>query len=69
MCPAWEHLREDLDITDVRCIDDMVTYFRRVIKAREEKSDKEKRRRKAEREEEERKQREEREVPKRKRGQ
>ena len=32
VCPAWEHLREDLDITDVRCIDDMVTYFRRVIK-------------------------------------
>ena len=34
VCPAWSHLREDLDMTDVRSIDDMVIYFKRVIKAR-----------------------------------
>ena len=68
VCPAWAHLREDLDITDVRCIDDMVTYFQRVIKAREVKSDKEKKRKKKEREENESKQKEATEQ-KRKRGQ
>ena len=52
VCPAWSHLREDLDLTDVRCIEDMVTYFQRVIKAREAKSDREKKERKKEREEE-----------------
>ena len=31
VCPAWTHLREDLDLTDIRCIDDMVTFFQRVI--------------------------------------
>ena len=69
ICPAWSHLREDLDITDVICVEDMVVYFQRVIKAREEKSDREKKRRKKEREEEESKIREEREGQKRKRGQ
>ena len=68
ICPAWTHLREDLDLTDIRCIDDMVTYFQRVIKAREEKSDREKKRRKREREEEE-KMRQEGEGQKRKGGQ
>ena len=53
VCPAWTYLREDLDLTDIRCMDDMVTFFQRVIKAREEKSDREKRRRKTERDEEE----------------
>ena len=65
VCPAWKHLREDLDLTDVRCIEDMVTYFQRVIKAREAKSDREKKERKKEREEEN-KRREE--GQKRKRG-
>lgn len=69
VCPAWSHLREDLDITDVRCIDDMVKYFQRVIKAREEKSDCEKKRRKKEREEEESQTRKEGKGVKRKRGQ
>ena len=62
-CPAWSHLREDLDMTDIRCIEDMAVYFQRVLKAREEK---EKKRRKKEREEEESKLREE--GLKRKRG-
>ena len=53
VCPAWSHFREDLDMTDVRCLEDMVKYFQRVIKAREEKSDREKKRSKKEREEEE----------------
>ena len=56
-------------MTDVRCIEDMVIYFQRVIKAREDKSDREKKRRKREREEEESKIREEGEGQKRKRGQ
>ena len=56
ICPVWTHLREDLDLTDIRCIDDMVTYFQR-----------EKKRRKREREEEE-KLRQEGERQKRKRG-
>ena len=54
-----------MDLTDVRCIEDMVTYFQRVIKAREAKSDREKKERKKEREEEN-KRREE--GQKRKRG-
>jgi hypothetical protein len=66
-CPAWSHLREDLDMTDIRCIEDMVVYFQRVLRAREEKDDKEKKRRKKEREENESKLRKE--GLKRKRGQ
>ena len=31
-------------MTDIRCIEDMVVYFQRVLKAREEKNDKEKER-------------------------
>ena len=61
VCPTWQYF----DITDVRCIDNMVTYLRRVNKATEEKSDKERKRKKKEREDEE----EEREIHKRKRGQ
>ena len=53
VCPAGAHLREDLDMSDIRFIDDMVKYFQRVIKAREEKNDREKKRRKKAREEEE----------------
>ena len=53
VCPAWSNLREGLDVTNVRCLDDMVIYFQRVIKAREEKADREKKRRKKDREEEE----------------
>ena len=67
VCPAWTHLREDLDITDVRSIEDMVIYFQRVMKAREAKNDREKRQRKKEREEES-KRREEEGGQKRKRG-
>ena len=67
VCPAWSNLREGLDVTDVRCLDDMVIYFQRVIKAREEKADREKKRIKKEREEEE--MRKEGEGAKRKRGQ
>ena len=66
-CPAWAHLREDLDMTDMRRIEDMVVYFQRVMKEREEKDDKEKKRRKKGREGEESKFREE--GLKRKRGQ
>ena len=66
-CPAWSHLREDLDMTDIRCIEDMVVYFQRVLRAREEKVDKEKKRRKKEREENKSKLRKE--GLKRKRGQ
>ena len=54
-------------MTDIRCIEDMVVYFQRVLRAREEKDDKEKKRRKKEREEKESKLREE--GLKRKRGQ
>ena len=54
-------------MTDIRCIEDMVVYFQRVLKAREEKDDKEKKRRKKGREREESKFREE--GLKRKRGQ
>ena len=46
-------------MTDIRCIEDMVVYFQRVLRAREEKDDKEKKRRKKEREEKESKLREE----------
>ena len=67
MCPAWTHAREDLDLTDVRCIEDMVVYFQRVMKAREAKSDREKKKRQKEIDEE-RKRREEGEGHKRKRG-
>ena len=56
-----------MDITDVRSIEDMVIYFQRVMKAREAKSDREKRQGKKEREEES-KRREEGEGQKRKRG-
>ena len=69
VCPAWSNLREGLDVTDVRCLDDMVMYFQRVIKAREEKADREKKRRKKEREEEESQTRKEGKGVKRKRGQ
>ena len=58
-CPAWSHLREDLDMTDIRCVKYMVVYFQTVMKAREEKDDKEKKRRKKGREGEESKFREE----------
>ena len=44
VCLGCAHIREDLDMTDVRCIDDLVTYFQKAIKAREKKSDQEKRR-------------------------
>ena len=27
VCTAWTHLREDLDLTDVRCVEDMVSFF------------------------------------------
>ena len=45
-------LREDLDITDVRSVEDMVIYFQRVMKAREAKIDRVTRQSKKEREEE-----------------
>ena len=64
--PAWSAPRKDLDLTDVRCLDDMVIYFKRVIKAREAKSDMDKRKKKKEREEDS-KRREEIEGAKRKR--
>ena len=66
-CPAWSHLREHLDMTDIRFIEDMIVYCQRVLRAREEKDDKEKKRRKKEREEKESKLREG--GLKRKRGQ
>ena len=61
-------LREDLDLTDVRCIEDMVIYFQRVLKAREAKSDREKKQRRKEKEEESNRREEER-GQKRRRGQ
>ena len=45
VCPAWAADRDRLDLTD---IEDMVTYFQRVLRGRE---DKEKERRKRRREE------------------
>ena len=68
VCPAWSDLREDLDLTDVRCIEDMVIYFQRVLKAREAKSDREKKQRRKEKEEESNRREEER-GQKRRRGQ
>ena len=49
LCPAWQEARERLDLS---CISDVVVYFQRVLKGREEKKDKErkeKRRREKER--------------------
>ena len=45
VCPAWAAARDRLDLAD---IEDMVTYFQRVLRGRE---DKEKERRKRSREE------------------
>ena len=38
VCPAWLEARERLDLL---CIEDVVIYFQRVLKGREEKKDKE----------------------------
>ena len=38
VCPAWE---EDRDRLDLSCIKDMVLYFQRVLKGREDKKRKE----------------------------
>ena len=43
-CPAWAEARDRLDL---HCMEDMVTYFRRVLKGREDK-EKERRRRRTE---------------------
>ena len=54
VCPAWQKDRERLDLA---CIEDVVIYFQRVLKGREEKKDKErkeKKRRERERKEQER---------------
>ena len=37
LCPAWQEARDRLDLT---CIEDLVVYFQRVLKGREEKKDK-----------------------------
>ena len=55
VCPSWQEARERLDLD---CIEDIVLYFQRVLKGREEKKDrerKEKQRREKERKEKERK--------------
>ena len=49
-CTAWSPLREDLDLSFMEYI---VTYFRRVLKARGDQEEEERKRRKMEREEEE----------------
>ena len=41
VCPAWE---EDRDRLELSCIEDMVHYFQRVLKGREDKKRKEKER-------------------------
>ena len=54
ICPAWLEARERLDLS---CIEDMVLYFQRVLRGREEKKDrerKEKRRTEKERKEQDR---------------
>ena len=54
LCPAWQEARERLDLA---CIGDVVIYFQRVLKGREEKQDrerKEKKRQEKERKEQER---------------
>ena len=48
-CPAWQDLSGDLDLT---FIEDIVTYFRRVLQARAYREEEEKVRRKTERDEE-----------------
>ena len=42
ICPAWMKARERLDLS---CIEDVVIYFQRVLKGREEKKDKERKER------------------------
>ena len=51
VCPAWQDLRVDLDLT---FMEDMVTYFRRVLQARADREEEEKEERRTEREEEQR---------------
>ena len=66
-CPAWESLRSDLDLT---FLEDLVTYFQRVLKERAEREEKERKRRRVEREEEQKRKKDEGErAKKRKRGQ
>ena len=54
-CPAWQDLRENLDLT---FIEDIVTFFRRVLRARADREEKEKERRKKERDEEQKRRKE-----------
>ena len=55
-CSAWQDLRTDLDLT---FMEDVVTYFRRVLTARAEREEGERERRRREREEKEEKRRRE----------
>ena len=63
-CPAWGHLRQDLDLT---FMEDMVSYFRRVMEARADLEEEERKRRRKEREEKE-KRRKEQARPNKRRG-
>ena len=50
-CSAWQDLRVDIDLT---FMEEMVTYFRRVLQARTDREEEEKEERRTEREEEQR---------------
>ena len=54
-CPAWSDLRTDLDLT---FMEDLVTYFRRVLKARTDREEEERKKRRDERKEEEKRRKE-----------
>ena len=45
VCPAWEEDRDRLDLSD---IEDLVTYFQRVLRGREEKEKESRKRRREE---------------------